>query len=187
MLLVFFVSGTIATSWRKEDKRSIKSASDQQSSRNAMQVLANGGIAGVLGILLLLIPARAELFRTMLAASLASAMADTLSSELGMIYGRNFYNIITFKKDSKGLDGVVSLEGTLIGITGSFSIALIYAWGFGWNDAVIVIVIAGTAGNLADSILGAVFEREKYLNNDSVNFLNTCIAAAIGGFCWLLL
>ncbi|HEY4197524.1 MAG TPA: DUF92 domain-containing protein [Mucilaginibacter sp.] len=176
MLAAFFVLGTAATIWKKNEKQRFKSTTDH-TKRNSGQVLANGGVAAITGILAWYIPAQAELLRIMMAASLTSAMADTLSSELGMIYGRRFYNIATFKKDERGLDGVISLEGTLIGLAGSIIIAIIYAIGFGWNNAFFIILIAGTIGNLSDSFLGALLERKKYLNNDSVNFLNTLIAA----------
>jgi uncharacterized protein (TIGR00297 family) len=106
-------------------------------------------------------------------------MADTLSSELGTVYGKNFYNIITFKKDQKGLDGVVSLEGTLIGIAGSVVVAAIYCAGFGWTEHFIWIMLAGTTGNITDSVLGATLERKNLINNDVVNFLNTLVGAVV--------
>ena len=181
MLAAFFVLGTIATSWKKNEKRALKPKEDQSLRRNTGQVLANGGVAGLAGILIYFIPSKADLLRIIMAASLASAMADTLSSELGMVYGRRFYNIITFEKDGRGLDGVISVEGTLIGLTGSTLIAIIYALGLGWSTAVLVIIAAGTIGNLSDSVLGALMERRHYLNNNAVNLLNTLIAALAAG------
>lgn len=183
MLSAFFILGTLTTSWKKELKQQHKAPGDQSVKRKTSQVLANGGVAAIAGALVILMPLHAELFRLMMAASLASATADTLSSELGMIYGKRFYNIITLKRDQKGLDGVISLEGTLIGVTGSVLIALICMVGFGWNNNFWLIIAAGTTGNLSDSVLGALLERKKHLTNDAVNFLNTLIAALFAGLC----
>lgn len=187
MLGAFFIFGTAATVWKKREKRPIKLKDDQSVKRNAGQVLANGGVAAITGTLIYFMPAKTELLRLMMAASLASAMADTLSSELGVVYGRRFYNVINWKRNERGLDGVISLEGTLIGIAGSTIIAVIYAFGFGWNNGILFILIAGTIGNLADSVLGALLERRHYLNNDMVNFLNTFIAALAAGLCMAFL
>ena len=117
MLTAFFSLGTVATKWRQEEKRQFKPVNDH-AKRNAGQVFANGGIAAMTGILVCFLPAHAEVLRLMMAAGLAYATADTLSSELGMVYGRRFYNIIPLKKDEKGLDGVISLEVVLIGVAG---------------------------------------------------------------------
>jgi uncharacterized protein (TIGR00297 family) len=183
MLVLFFILGTGATNRQfhhKVDKQIIGIDSSQ---RTAGQVLANGGTAAILGGLAWYFPAQMALFQLMIAGSLASATADTLSSELGGVYGRRFYDILTFKKVEPGPDGVVSLEGTLIGIIGAAIIAIAYSIGFGCSDFCWVIIIAGAAGNLFDSVLGATLERKGIIGNDVVNFLNTCAGA---GVCMLL-
>ncbi|MEO3404799.1 DUF92 domain-containing protein [Mucilaginibacter sp. CAU 1740] len=174
-MTVFFILGSAATSWQLKTKQIINA--EEKSSRTAGQVLANAGTAGICGVLVLLLPQHSVLFQLMMAASLASATADTLSSELGMVYGRRFFNIITFKADVKGLDGVVSIEGTLIGSAGAAVIALIYFIGHCWSVDLLWIVTAGTLGNIIDSVLGAVLERKGIIGNNMVNFLNTFAAA----------
>jgi uncharacterized protein (TIGR00297 family) len=175
MLATFFVLATLATSHKKQEKRNLDEGTHSQK-RDARQVLANGGLAGLSGLMALIMPYHTLLVTVSVAAALASAMADTLSSELGVVYGRRFYNILNLKPGKKGSDGVISLEGTLIGLGGSAAIAAVYALAFGWNRAFFIILIAGTIGNLADSILGATLERNGYMNNNEVNFLNTVIA-----------
>jgi uncharacterized protein (TIGR00297 family) len=195
-LALFFLLGTAATAWKKNEKLAIKGNAAHQPTRNTGQVIANGGVAAILGILAFLYPLHKDLYSGMLAASLASATGDTLSSELGMIYGRNHIDILTGKPDEKGTDGVISLEGLLIGLVGSAIIAL--AWLALKSPAAMptaigpaaphyptrataIITLAGLLGNLADSLLGATLERKGVLSNNTVNFCNTAIAALCAG------
>jgi uncharacterized protein (TIGR00297 family) len=186
MIGTFFILGTAATSWKIRLKQQLHLAEKEKGKRNASQVIANGGIAALTGLLIVLFPLHKAVFSVMMAASLASATADTLSSEMGNLYGRRYYNILDFREDKRGLDGVVSLEGTLFGAGGSVVIALIYALGFSWGIAVWIIIVAGVLGNIIDSILGATLQRQHFLNNDAVNLLNTLIAALIGGGGYLI-
>lgn len=179
MLAMFFIAGSWATAWQSGKKSDVGAAENNKGRRTAGQVLANGGTGALLGTVAWYVPAYSALIPLMIAGSLAAATADTLSSELGTVYGRSFYNILTFKKDARGLDGVVSLEGMLIGLVGAVLIAVIYASGFGWNGSFCLIVIAGFTGNLVDSFLGATFERKELIGNNLVNFLNTLTGALI--------
>jgi uncharacterized protein (TIGR00297 family) len=179
MLALFFLAGTLATGWKRKQKSAMGLMQENGGQRKLGQVLANAGVAGALGLLSLFLSQYEVLFALMIAATFSSAMADTLSSELGSLYGRRFYNILTFKNDQKGLDGVISLEGTLIGLLGSAVIAVIYSVGFGWDERFSIILIAGTIGNLTDSVLGAALERKNRVSNDTVNFFNTLVAAIV--------
>jgi uncharacterized protein (TIGR00297 family) len=179
MMAAFFILSVLVTAWKLETKQRNGLAETDKGRRTAGQVLANAGAPALLGLLLHAHYLQPGIVHAMIAACFASAMADTVSSELGNIYGSKFYNILTLRKDQRGLNGVVSLEGTLFGLAGSTLIALIYVAGFGWSRQLIIIIVAGTAGNLMDSILGGTLERKNYLNNNTVNFLNTCFAAVV--------
>jgi uncharacterized protein (TIGR00297 family) len=184
MLTFFFIVGSAATKWQGGKKTLMNAADTHKGRRTAAQVLANGGVAALLSLLAWLQPEYLSLAQLMIAGSFAATTADTLSSELGTVYGHRFYNIVTLKKDTRGLDGVVSFEGTLIGIIGAAAIAAIYALGFGWNGHFAMIILAGFTGNVVDSILGAWLERKGLISNNVVNFLNTATGA---GICWLFI
>ena len=181
LLALFFGLGTAASSWRVADKRRLGLAEENKGRRTAGQVVANAGVAGLLGLLAWQWPAYALLAHLMLAGSFAAATADTLASELGNVYGRRYYNILTLRPDTRGLNGVVSLEGTALGLAGTAVLAVAYCLGLGGWAAFGWLLVAGTAGNLADSVLGATVERQGYLSNNAVNFLNTLIGALVAG------
>ncbi len=186
LLSVFFLFGSAASAWRRADKQRLGLAEANQGRRTAAQALANAGVASIAGLLSWLICAYAPFFQLLLAGSLAAATADTLSSELGNVYGRRFYHILTLRPDVRGRDGVVSLEGTLLGLGGSALIAAVYSIGlgeyrnFGW------VLLAGAVGNLADSVLGATLERKGLLSNNAVNTLNTLVGAGTAALCYAL-
>ncbi|MCW3073783.1 MAG: rane protein [Flaviaesturariibacter sp.] len=177
LLAFFFIAGTAATAWKKRTKQI--HTTKESSQRNLGQVIANGGVAGFLGLASLLYPEYKSICLLMIAGALSSATADTLSSELGTLYGRRFYNMLSLERDQRGLDGVVSIEGFMIGVFGSFAIACLHGAFMGWNVAFLIIIICGTAGNLFDSVLGAALERRGVLKNNAVNFLNTLLAALL--------
>ncbi|PSL42891.1 uncharacterized protein (TIGR00297 family) [Chitinophaga niastensis] len=179
LLGAFFVMGVVATAHKKALKAKITSDGRHPEKRKASQVFANGGVAAITALLAIADPGHKAVYTVMLAASLAAAAADTLSSELGMVYGSNCFNILTFKKEPKGLDGVISIEGTLMGAAGALVIAIIYAFANGFNRNGVFILLAGIIGNFVDSILGASLERKHYIGNDVVNFLNTLFAALV--------
>jgi uncharacterized protein (TIGR00297 family) len=180
LLATFFITGTLATSWKMHTKQQGGLAEQHRGQRTATQVIANGGVAAILSLVSFLSVQQQPLLLLMVASGLSSATADTLSSELGNVYGKKFYNIMNFKKDIRGLNGVVSFEGTIIGIAGSSLIALIYSAQAGFTIHFLWIIIAGTIGNLTDSVLGATLERKHILTNDVVNFLNTLTGAVTG-------
>jgi uncharacterized protein (TIGR00297 family) len=184
MLALFFILGSAVTGWQLKQKQQLGFAEENKGRRTAGQVFANGGVAAILGVIVWCRPEWTHVLQLMMAGSLAAAIADTLSSEIGTVLGRRFYNIVTLKKDERGLDGVISLEGTLAGIGGAAVIGMVYATGHSWNIEVLWIILAGTAGTLIDSLLGAVLERKHLIGNNTVNFLNTATGAAV---CWLIL
>lgn len=179
LLGTFFVLGTAATSWKKRTKQTLQLTQEPSTGRRPGQVLANGGAGGLLAALAIVFPQHHLLFLYVAAAAFSSATADTISSELGSVYGQRFYDILSFKKGERGLDGIISAEGTLLGIAGSILVATVYAVSQGWNLNFLWIVLAGTAGNLADSYLGATLERKGIIGNDVVNFANTVAAVAV--------
>jgi uncharacterized protein (TIGR00297 family) len=184
LLLLFFIISVIATSHKKRFKLALHPQLLEARGRTAGQVFANGGIAALCALLSLTYPLFSPIFMVMMAASLASALADTLSSELGIIYGRRFFNILSLKPDVKGLDGVVSMEGTLIGALGAFLVGICFS---GFTNIAVIIGVAGMLGNLSDSVIGASLERNGLIGNNFVNFLNTLLAAFIGFMLFLFI
>lgn len=182
LLVAFFIMGTGATSWRRTDKRMLREVHDEGDRRNAAQVFANGGVAAGLSAVALLIPELQPVLLLMIAGSLSAAAADTVSSEIGMVLGKRFFNITDLKPGNRGENGIISIEGSIAGIIASLLIALLYLLftGAHWSS-LLVIIIAGTAGNMIDSLLGATLERKNIIGNNTVNFANTLTGAATAG------
>ena len=121
-------------------------------------------------------------------AALAEAAADTVSSELGQVFGGGPRMITTLRAAEPGQDGAISAVGTLAGIVAAAIVAALGTLALGANWTVFAVSCAGgTFGLVFDSLLGATLERRGWLNNDAVNFLSTAGAAAFAlGFLAIL-
>jgi uncharacterized protein (TIGR00297 family) len=186
LLATFFALGAGATAWKQNTKKQAGLAESNDGRRKTGQVVANAGAAAILALLAKNV-GHTAILQLMIAGCFSAATADTLSSELGNVYGRKHYHIFSFKKMQRGANGAVSLPGTAAGLIGSIIIALAYVIGTGWSGPqFLIIIIAGTAGNVVDSILGLTLENKGLLSNDAVNFLNTAAGAVVAGALYVL-
>jgi uncharacterized protein (TIGR00297 family) len=146
-LIVFFLLGTLSGKLNRSDISDAKHSKP----RDAIQVLANGG--GVLVIIFIqTLLGSDENLNTFMLVSIAVACSDTLSSEIGMRFGKKAYNIFTWREVPKGLSGGVSLPGFVGAFIGAFAIAL-----FGGNEFGFIL-FWGIMGSIIDSILGMLFQ-----------------------------
>jgi uncharacterized protein (TIGR00297 family) len=175
-LLTVFVLTWIATRFGYKHTQRLGTA-EARTGRNSIQVLANLGMSAGCAILYsTLWPDRRLLVA--LAAALAEAAADTVSSEMGQALGGAPRLITTWKKVEPGADGAVSLAGTMDGATAAVAVGLVFVLSriFSWRSFA-VCAGAGVAGMIFDSFLGATLER--WLGNNAVNFVSTIFAVGL--------
>ena len=106
-------------------------------------------------------------------AAFSSALADTLSSEIGILSKRKPVLITTLEEVEPGTDGGITPLGMNAAIVGAAIIAAVHFVIFGNVFLFMVLVLSGFFGSLVDSFFGAVFERKGMLNNAEVNFLGS--------------
>ncbi len=149
---------------------------ESRGGRSASQVLANLGVAAVSAVVYA--ATRNAAFLVAVGAALSEAAADTVSSELGQACSERARLITTWETVPAGTDGGVTPGGSIAGIMAAIVVSTVFAatGEVPWSHS-LVIVFAATVGLFADSFLGALWERRQLLNNDSVNFLSTLLAA----------
>ncbi len=137
-----------------------------------------------LGAAMLIVVLGLDLWIVFALAALAEATADTSSSEIGMAFPVRTVLLTTGRAVASGIDGGVSVMGSLAAVGAALVIAVAAVLlQMVQPGQMVIVVIAGVAGMLFDSLLGALFERKGYLNNDAVNLLGTAFAA---GVAWVL-
>jgi uncharacterized protein (TIGR00297 family) len=191
VLIAFFGIGGLASKYRYDEKRELGVAEDNEGARGSRNVLGNAGVAlaAVVGFAAADATAvDAAVFRFLFLGSLSTAMSDTLSSEIGVLFGPPRL-ITTLEPVNVGTDGGVTLKGIGIGGVGGAVVAAIAIATLGVSlPAGGMIVAAGVLGMLVDSILGATIEG-RWIGNQAVNFLATLaggIIAAAGAAAFAL-
>jgi uncharacterized protein (TIGR00297 family) len=178
-LLALFLLTFSATRFGKTKKQRLGVAEDGRG-RNAAQVAANLGLAGLAAAAALghLLPG--AWCAVIVVAALAEATADTVASELGEVLGGEPVLLTTGRPVAPGSNGAVSVAGTLAGTSGALVVVLVAVSTLGLSPHGALSAGVGAIGGLfVDSLLGATAERRGWLNNDAVNFLSTVAASLI--------
>jgi uncharacterized protein (TIGR00297 family) len=183
VLIAFFGIGSLSTKFRYEAKKDRGVAEDNEGARGSGNVLGNAAVA-LAAVLAYAargrLPIPGEIFLFAFAGSIATAMSDTLSSEIGGVFDDPRL-VTSFERVEPGTDGAVTWQGELAGFAGAAVVAVIAAGLFESVDPVGagVIAAAGASGMTVDSLLGATMEGDR-LGNQGVNFLATLTGALVG-------
>jgi len=180
VLVSVFLLTFMATKLGYGQKQRLGTA-EKSGGRSASQVLANLAVSVASA---LLFAAKSDpVFLLACVSALSEAAADTVSSEYGQAISEHPRLITTWKIVPPGTDGAVSVAGTFAGIIAALIVSAISASVhlISWR-AMAISAGAATLGMLVDSFLGAMLERRHWLNNDTVNFLSTLVAAVLALF-----
>ena len=207
--LTFFVLSSLLSRWGRRRKAAVERLAEKSSRRDAGQVAANGGVAGLLLVAHALEP-HAALYWGFVGA-FAAAAADTWGTEVGTFFRRPTRSVLTGRRVPPGTSGGVSVPGTaaaLLGAGAVFASALPFAAPFleaiRPATAALLVVGGGFAAALLDSMLGATVQARyrassgalterpteagaalplagglRWVNNDRVNLACTAVGAAI--------
>jgi uncharacterized protein (TIGR00297 family) len=189
LLILYFVSSTVLSRVgraRKEERTSAIVAKGGR--RDAIQVLANGGVFAAAAVAMLVDPS--IWWIALGAGSLAAAAADTWATEVGTLLGGTPRSILTLRPVPTGTSGGVSLIGTFAAVAGAAFIAILSKM-LGWPPLVVkAVAIGGVVGAMVDSIIGATVQARRWCDaceRETERLTHDCGAATrpLRGLAWL--
>jgi uncharacterized protein (TIGR00297 family) len=176
ILLAFFGSSVVLSRIGRARKRTLVDVG-KHGARDALQVLANGGIATACAVGFAF--AHDVRWAIAFAGAYAAATADTWATEIGTLARQTPRSIVSLRPIATGMSGGITVAGTgaeiagalWIGLVAPVGIVLAYALGnsdfgvsfggpvaFAVIRALTIVPIAGIAGATADSLLGATLQ-----------------------------
>jgi uncharacterized protein (TIGR00297 family) len=172
-LWAFFAAVTAATRWGYGRKARQGIAQADRGRRGAAHVVANVGVPAAL----LVLGAPPVAF----VAALGAALADTLGTEIGGLYGRSPFSLVKLRRLPVGSGGAVSAPGVLAGAAGAALMgAVAVLAGLLPASAIAIVAAAGIAGSLAESLaLDLARTNGLRLDHEFANAFNTLVGALV--------
>jgi uncharacterized protein (TIGR00297 family) len=160
LLLAFFISSSALTRAFGQTKRKASEKYAKGGQRDAAQVVSNGGVAALFVLGHTFLPE--SLWPWVgYAGALAAVNADTWATELGVLDARLPRLITSLRVEAeRGTSGAISAAGTAASLLAAALIAVL-AGAAGWQlrwPLLVAVSIAGLAGSIADSLLGATLQ-----------------------------
>jgi uncharacterized protein (TIGR00297 family) len=155
----FITASALSKLGEKKKAQLIGAVVEKGDRRDAKQVLANGGVYALAAIAYM--ASRTNAWYAVGIGALAASAADTWATEIGTLAGRNPRSIISGQPVPAGTSGGVSLIGTIASLGGTLFIAS-GATIARWPVPFTAVVLGGLAGAMADSLLGASLQTQRW-------------------------
>ncbi len=190
LLWVFFLGGTLATRFRKGRKETMGKAEELGGRRGAANVAANVAVPAFCALAAGLGP-HGDVLRLAAAAALATALMDTVGTEIGQAFSSPTVLLPDFRRVSPGTDGAVSVAGTAAGLAAAALLAWVGVAALVLTFAgAVSVVVAALLGTVLESLLGRAGAPWRVSSGHVLNFVNTLagaaaappLAALLGGF-----
>lgn len=168
LLVWFVVMALVSRAGRRQKTLILHGVIEKSGSRDATQVLANGGIFAVAAMLTVLTPVEtiAPSALVIIAfTALISAGADTTATEIGTLYGGQPWALKTQRKVSAGTSGAITLAGSIAAVLAAigFSTFAVLMTLTSPRGAIAITIGAVTAV-ATDSFLGAWWQSRRWCN-----------------------
>ncbi len=164
VLGTFFVVGTVATRVGWEKKKARGTAEAGEGRRDWKRVLGKGGVAALVALLAAAnVGALGPNPEVVFAGAVAAALADTLGTEIGLLWTGRVLRIPRFQLVPSGTPGAVSWLGTIASAAGAALVALA-ASGAGLfvlsaeGDAAAMQAVLLPLGVMTSGFAGSLFE-----------------------------
>jgi len=187
ILLFFFLAGSIASKIGADRKAGAGAAADDKGARGAGSVLGKCTVGAAIAVLIgasgTVDEANAPLsalLRIGYAGAFAAALADTLASEIGPLFGGGTYMLKSFRSVPHGTSGAVSLGGTVSGLVGALLVgALATAMGLIPGGAIFYLVISAFIAIMFESNLRSSYPGSDILHKQLPNGMLTLVGALL--------
>ncbi len=156
----FFILSSLLSEIREKKNPSVNDYFEKSGSRDFYQVLANGGLGGILVVINYFFPDM--IWYYVYSGIIAASCADTWATEIGTMSPHNTYDILRFRKTEQGSSGGVSFTGFAGSLLGAIVISLISVLWIDNHrvDFILMITFAGFAASIFDSIAGASLQAQ---------------------------
>jgi uncharacterized protein (TIGR00297 family) len=162
LLLLYFASSSALSHLGAATKeRRTAGVIEKGGARDALQVLANGGVFAIAAALAAVFPHDAR-WLALGAGALAASASDTWATEIGTLVGGAPRSILGFGPLPVGMSGGITIAGTLAAFAGALFVAAATAL-LSWPTRVaIAAALGGIAGSTLDSLVGASLQGRRW-------------------------